>query len=147
MQKPKATILVVEDNATMRDLLVDTLDAIGYVPTGASDGSEALQKLKEQKFDLIITDIMMPGIDGIALLKKVRKDYPHLPVLFITGVATPEVVERASPDGFLAKPFRISHIEELIEDTLKGKDVAVSDSQDIEPPHPIQKNRSGPLQT
>ena len=137
MQKPKATILVVEDNATMRDLLVDTLDAIGYRPTGASDGSEALQKLKEEKFDLIITDIMMPGIDGIALLKKVRKDYPHLPVLFITGVATPEVVERASPDGFLAKPFRISHIEELIEDTLKGKNVTVGDSQDIEPPHPI----------
>ena len=147
MQKPKVTILVVEDNATMRDLLVDTLDAIGYHPTGASDGSEALQKLKEQKFDLIITDIMMPGIDGVALLKKVRKEYPHLPVLFITGVATPEVVERASPDGFLAKPFRISHIEELIEDTLKGRDVAVGDSQDIESPHPIQKNRSGPLQT
>ena len=147
MQKPKATILVVEDNATMRDLLVDTLDAIGYRATEASDGSEALQKLKEQKFDLIITDIMMPGIDGVALLKKVRKDYPNLPVLFITGVATPEVVERASPDGFLAKPFRISHIEELIEDTLKGRDVAVGDSQDIESPHPIQKNRSGPLQT
>ena len=137
MQKPKATILVVDDNATMRDLLVDTLDAIGYVPTGASDGSEALQKLKEQKFDLMITDIMMPGIDGIALLKEVRKDYPNLPVLFITGVASPEVVDRASPDGFLAKPFRISHIEQLIKDTLKGKDVAVGGSQDVEPPHQI----------
>jgi len=91
VQKPRATILVVEDNATMRDLLVDTLDAIGYRPTGASDGSEALQKLKEQKF----------------------------------------------PDGFLAKPFRISHIEELIEDTLKGKDVVGGGSQDVEPPHPI----------
>ncbi len=137
MQKPRATILVVEDNATMRDLLVDTLDAIGYLPTGASDGSEALQKLKEQKFDLMITDIMMPGIDGIALLKKVRKDYPHLPVLFIAGVATPEIMDQASPDGFLAKPFRISHIEQLIEDTLKGKDVAVGGSQDVEPPHPV----------
>ena len=137
MQKPKTSILVVDDNATMRDLLVDTLDAIGYHPTGASDGSEALQKLKEEKFDLIITDIMMPGIDGIALLKMVRKDYPNLPVLFITGVASPEVVDRASPDGFLAKPFRISHIEQLIKDTLKGKDVAVGGSQDVEPPHPI----------
>ncbi len=137
MQKPRATILVVDDEATMRDLLVDTLDAIGYLPTGASDGSEALQKLKEQKFDLMITDIMMPGIDGIALLKKVRKDYPNLPVLFIAGVATPEIMDQASPDGFLAKPFRISHIEQLIEDTLKGKDVAVGGSQDVEPPHPV----------
>ena len=137
MTKPKTSILVVDDNLTMRDLLVDTLDAIGYLPTGASDGSEALQKLKEEKFDLIITDIMMPGIDGIALLKKVRKDYPNLPVLFITGVATPEIMDQASPDGFLAKPFRISHIEQLIEDTLKGKDAVIGESQDVEPPHPI----------
>jgi CheY-like chemotaxis protein len=137
VQKPKTSILVVEDNLTMRDLLVDTLDAIGYLPTGASDGSEALQKLKEGKFDLIITDIMMPGIDGIALLKRVRKDYPKLPVLFITGVASPEIMDHASPDGFLAKPFRISHIEQLIENTLKGKATVIDGSQDVDPSHPM----------
>ena len=126
MENPRATILVVDDDATLRDLLVDTLDAVGYRTTGASDGIEALQKLKEQMFDLMITDIKMPHIDGIALLKKVRRRYPKLPVLFITGVATPEVIGRASPEGFLAKPFRISLIEELIEDTLSGKSEKVA---------------------
>jgi len=121
MQELRASILIVDDDPNLRDLLVDTLGAIGYRTTGASDGIEALQMLKEEKFDLMISDIKMPGIDGIALLKKTRRYYPDLPVLFITGVASPEIIGRASPDGFLAKPFRISHIEELIEDALKDK--------------------------
>jgi len=121
VQDPRAKILVVEDDTHLRELLIDTLDAIGYRTSGASDGVEALQKLGEEKVDLVISDIKMPGIDGVALLKKVRRYYPALPVLFITGVASPEIIGRASPDGFLAKPFRISHLEELIEDTLVGK--------------------------
>ena len=118
---PKAKILVVEDDANLRELLIDTLDAIGYRTYGAVDGIEALQKLKEEQIDLLISDIKMPGMDGVALLKKVRRHYPHLPVIFITGVASPEIIGRASPDGFLAKPFRIAHLEELIEDALTGK--------------------------
>ena len=121
MQEPKANILVVDDDVNLRELLIDTLDAIGYSASGAVDGIEALQKLKEEKIDLVISDIKMPGIDGVALLKKVRRYYPNLPVLFITGVASPEIIGRASPDGFLAKPFRFTHLEELIEDALTGK--------------------------
>jgi CheY-like chemotaxis protein len=121
MPEPKANILVVDDDVNLRELLLETLDGIGYRASGATDGIDALQKLKEEKVDLVITDIKMPGMDGIALLKKIRRYYPELPVLFITGVATPEIIGRALPDGFLAKPFRISHLEELIEDALSGK--------------------------
>ncbi|HWR84129.1 MAG TPA: response regulator [Candidatus Deferrimicrobium sp.] len=121
MPGQKATILVVDDDVTLRNLLVDTLIAIGYTAVAASDGIEALERLSERKYDLIISDVKMPGLDGVALLKKIRLHFPDLPVLFITGVATPEVIGRASPDGFLAKPFRISHLEELIEEALQGK--------------------------
>jgi len=121
MQEQKANILVVDDDAGLRELLLETLEAIGYRVSSVADGIEALQILKEQKIDLVITDIKMPGMDGIALLKKIRRYYPKLPVLFITGVATPEVIGRALPDGFLAKPFRIAHLEELIEDALSTK--------------------------
>jgi two-component system response regulator HydG len=117
--RKKAKILVVDDDRNLLDLLVDTLDAIGYQPIPAPGGVEALEKLSDEKFDLIITDIKMPDIDGIQLLKKVRRYYPELPVLFITGVTAPEIIARALPDGVLAKPFRISHIEDLIESTLK----------------------------
>lgn len=121
MPDRKAKILVVDDDSNLRELLLDTLETIGYRAGGACDGVEALQKLQEEIFDLVITDIRMPRIDGVALLEKVRRLYPTLPVLLITGVASLEVIGRASPDGFLAKPFRISHLEDMIKDTLTGE--------------------------
>jgi DNA-binding NtrC family response regulator len=117
----RAYILVVDDDKNLLDLLVDTLTTIGYRTAGAPGGLEALEKLAREKFDLVITDIKMPGMDGLALLREIRRLHSKMPVLFITGVATDDVIGRAAPDGFLAKPFRISHIEELIENTLANK--------------------------
>lgn len=126
MSTTKAKILVVDDDATLLGLLVDTLTAIGYQAVGVPGGIEALDRLRQESFDLLITDIKMPGMDGIALSKKVRRHHPDLPILFITGVASPEIIGRASPDGFLAKPFRINHIEDLIESTLKHRPETVT---------------------
>jgi CheY-like chemotaxis protein len=112
---------VVDDDANLLELLADTLTTIGYKALGAKDGMQALQMLRQEKFDLMISDIKMPVMDGIDLLKKVRRYYPRLPVLFITGFTVPEVMGEASPDGFLAKPFRISRLEKLIEQTLVGR--------------------------
>ncbi len=124
--KSQTNILVVDDDVSLLDLLVDTLTTIGYRAVGAPGGAEALEKLRTERFDLVISDIKMPGMDGIALLGEIRRRYSELPVLFITGVATDDIVGRASPDGFLAKPFRISHIEELIENTLADKKDRIS---------------------
>ncbi|MCK4606439.1 MAG: response regulator [candidate division Zixibacteria bacterium] len=121
MEKHRARILVVDDDANLLELLADTLTTIGYKALGAKDGMQALQMLRQEKFDLMISDIKMPVMDGIDLLKKVRRYYPRLPVLFITGFTVPEVMGEASPDGFLAKPFRISRLEKLIEQTLVGR--------------------------
>lgn len=118
MKQSGIKILVVDDDHNLLDLLDDTLTSIGYEATGAADGFEALKKLEQQQFDLVITDIRMPGMDGFELLRRIRESYPILPVLFITGVELPEAIKRAAPDGFLMKPFRISHIERLIEDCL-----------------------------
>lgn len=122
MESPKARVLVVDDDPGLLTLLVDTLQAIGYSVTGVQGGIAALEALQNEQFDLMVTDIKMPDLDGIQLLKKTRRHYPDLPVLFITGFATPDMLVRAAPDGYLLKPFRISHIEELIERTLKQKD-------------------------
>jgi CheY-like chemotaxis protein len=121
MREVRRKILVVDDDPNLRELLQDTLDTIGYDTIAAADGFEALEKLQDQMVDLVITDIRMPGMDGIGLLRKIRRQSPDLPVLFITGVESPDIIGRASPDGFLAKPFRISHIEELIRDALAGR--------------------------
>ena len=121
MNESKASILVVDDDHNLRELLVDTLIGTGYETDAAVDGFEALEKLRLRSYDLMISDIRMPGMDGIRLLQKVRAYFPHMPVLFITGFATPEIIGRASPDGFLAKPFRISAMEQLIEEALAGR--------------------------
>lgn len=121
-EKRTARILVVDDDPTLLELLTDTLLAIGYEATPATDGIIALDMLASQKFDLVITDIKMPRMDGLQLLKKIKRHYIGLPVLFITGVASQEVIGQAEVDGFLAKPFRIAHIEELIEQALSAKD-------------------------
>lgn len=116
----RAKILVVDDDTLLLNLLVDTLRSIGYDTIGVPGGAEALETLSQQKFDMMITDIKMPGMDGLSLLKRVKRHFPTMPVLFITGVASPEIVGYSSADGILAKPFRISHMEELIQRTLQS---------------------------
>jgi len=120
-EQQKAKILVVDDDIGLLELLVETLSTVGYKAIGAAGGVEALQKLQEEKFSLMITDIKMPDVDGLQLLRKVRRHYSRMPVLFITGVASADIIGQAAPDGFLAKPFRISQIEKLIEHALEHK--------------------------
>lgn len=121
MNNPRAHVLVVDDDPNLLGLLSDTLSALGYRTTSALGGVKALELLRDQAFDLMVTDIKMPDLDGIQLLKRVRRHFPAMPVLFISGYATPQMIVQSSPDGFLAKPFRIAHIEELIERTLQRK--------------------------
>ena len=121
MNDKNKKIIVVDDNPILLELLVDTLEIIGYNVTGFSGGRQVLEELQVEEYDLLVSDIKMPEMDGIELLDKVRKDFPKLPVLFISGVESPEILSKAQPDGFLAKPFRINHIEEQIETCLKVK--------------------------
>ncbi len=122
MDKAKVRILVVDDDQRLLGLLEDTLVTIGYVTTSVKSASDALDILSTSGFDLVITDIGMPEMDGIELLSKIRENHPKLPVIFITGVARPELIGEANSEKILAKPFRISNLEELIEETLSGKE-------------------------
>ena len=119
-------ILVVDDDDRIRTLLIDTLSALGYNSLGAKDGDEALSLLLTEKLDLVITDVRMPKLNGLALLKNIKNQNPLMPVLIITGYNLAFAKERAlenGADGFLAKPFRIGKIEELIQKALGIKTV------------------------
>lgn len=115
-------ILVVDDDRQLRDLLVDTLQTVGYESLGVADGLEALSALRADNIDLVISDISMPKMDGIELAGKMRQDYPDVGILLITGVATAETERQAISDnlcdGYLAKPFRIDRIEGMIDSLL-----------------------------
>lgn len=130
MSQP-VSILIVDDDDKLRHLLIDTLQSLGYNATGATNGEEALSLLTQEKIDLVITDVKMPYLDGIKLLKEVKKKNPQLPILMITGYSfafPAEQALKAGADGFLAKPFRIGRIEELIQSALSKKKTTPSTS-------------------
>jgi CheY-like chemotaxis protein len=78
-------ILIVEDEFLSRDNLCKFLGSEGYIIREASNGAEALEKLASESFDLVITDFVMPHVDGLRLIELVRDKWPQLPVILITG--------------------------------------------------------------
>jgi CheY-like chemotaxis protein len=115
------SILIVDDNPNMSSLLSEMLEVFDYQSVRASDGSDALDKLSETKFSLVITDMRMPNMTGLELLREVKGRFPDIPVVLISGYAVSDVQDdtgSAKPDGFLAKPFMMSDIEELLNSLL-----------------------------
>ncbi len=111
MAKPR--LLVVEDEPTMRIALSDALSAEGYAVTEVADGAEGLRCIQEEPFDLIITDLRLPRINGLQLLTKARELQPHCAVILITAYATAETAVKAMKEGaydYLIKPFDIEEI-------------------------------------
>jgi len=83
--KGEPKVLVVDDDDRIRSLLLDTLSALGYHALGAKNGEEALTLLETEKLDMVITDVRMPKMNGLSLLKNIKNLNPLLPVLIITG--------------------------------------------------------------
>jgi CheY-like chemotaxis protein len=82
-----ARILVAEDETSVREFVARALRGRGHEVTAVEDGGAALEALEMDAYDLLLTDIVMPGLDGIALALKVGKDHPGMPVLLMTGFA------------------------------------------------------------
>jgi two-component system response regulator PilR (NtrC family) len=114
-------ILIVDDNPHMSNLLSDILDFFDYKGVGARDGEEALKTLGEKSFDMVITDLRMPRMDGMNLLRALKEKFPQLPVVVITGFGTESSRSdafAAHADGFLAKPFKVEDIKQLLKEHL-----------------------------
>lgn len=124
---PKAHILVVEDDWDLRDALSDTLEFDGYQVQAAASAEEALQLLSHKRFDLVVSDINMGGMDGHELLVRVRALYPVLPVVLITAFGSIGSSVRAMQQGavdYLLKPFKpeqlIATVEKYLTVRVKG---------------------------
>ncbi len=116
-----AYILVVEDEEKYRQILRIMLSLKGHKIDEAADGQEALKKIKEENYDLIISDIRMPGLNGLELLAKVKELSPPVPVVFITAYATVDsAVEamRAGAVDYIPKPFEEERIHLTVERAL-----------------------------
>src|SRR5688572_13479478 len=119
---PGAHILVVEDDPRVSRSTVDALDELGYLPIASASGREALEQLATHpEIDLVLTDVMMPEMTGTELAAEVRRLYPRVPVLFVTGY----VGEAGDADDLiggelLRKPFTVAALANAVETALGG---------------------------
>ncbi len=104
----KKKVLVAEDSLTTRTLEKNILEAAGFDVTTAVDGAEALTKLHEQSFDVVVTDVQMPRMDGFALTERIKKDdrFKNIPVVLVTALQTEADKRRgieAGADAYITK--------------------------------------------
>jgi len=117
-------ILVVDDEEEVRDTLYNVLKSLDYKPYVAASGKEALQILKREKIDVVLSDLYMPEMDGIELLKKVRMENNKIVFLMITAHPTIETAVEAIKKGaydYLTKPFHIEEVRLKINRALEKK--------------------------
>lgn len=123
-------VLVVDDDKVIREGLQRILKAEGYLVESFSSGRQALDCLEERDFDLIITDLKMPGMSGLEVLQSIKVEHPDLPVILITGYAAidnaVEVMKSGASD-YLAKPFANEEIVQKVRKALEARAVLLDE--------------------
>lgn len=115
-------ILLIDDEAIALTNLTHVLKREGYAVTACKDGETALAALAKGDYDLVLTDLKMPGLDGMEVLRRTRADYPDVPVIMITGHASLDSAVEAMKAGayhYLAKPFRLAEAREIVRSALE----------------------------
>ncbi|NOZ65234.1 MAG: response regulator [Alphaproteobacteria bacterium] len=119
-----AHILIAEDELAVRMFVSRALEHRGHSTVGVEDGGAAVDAMSSESFDLLLTDIVMPVMDGIALALKVSSDHPDMPILMMTGYAHER--QRAHNlesliHDVISKPFSLDELCATVEETLKKK--------------------------
>lgn len=130
------SVLIVDDERSMRDFLKILLEKEGHKVAIAESGKKALEILDNQEVDVIVSDIRMPGMTGIELLGAVKEKYPDLPIIMITAFASPDDAVLAMKNGafdYITKPFNVDEIKSVIasatsktQQTIKPQDLSSS---------------------
>ena len=118
----KGQILVVDDELGIRTLLSDVLNIAGYQVTMAADGLDALNQIRNNKFDLILLDVNLPKVDGFAILEKIRSSAPTQPIIMISARTERDDVThglRLGADDYIRKPFGVEELVLRIENRLR----------------------------
>lgn len=111
-------ILVVDDEASIRKSLKDVLSMENYEVQTAKDAEDALEQLHQKSFDLVISDIKMPKVDGLELLQMIRQKWSKMPVMLMSGHGDGETAKKAKSLGachFIPKPLDLMHLLGLLE--------------------------------
>ncbi|MFC2160685.1 sigma-54-dependent transcriptional regulator [Acidobacteriota bacterium] len=122
----KLKILIVDDEDIVRESLRDWLESMGYAVDIAGSGQEALQKIESKKFKILLTDLIMPGMDGIELMKKAKTIVPTISPVIITAHATVQTAITAMREGahdYIEKPFCPEKVELLMKNLIKHQEL------------------------
>ena len=118
------SILVIDDKENVRKMLSKTLETEGYEVETAEDGAVGWEKAKEKRYDLVLTDLKLPKMDGLEVLAKVKESDPEIAVIVMTAYGTIETAVQAMKEGafdYLAKPFDPDHLNVLIKRALENR--------------------------
>jgi hypothetical protein len=129
---PIARLLIVDDETAQMKALSDTLNHEGYAAAGFTTAQQALEALRSQSFDLLLTDLMMPEMDGIALLRAAQEIDPHLVGIMMTGHGTIETAVEAMKAGaldYILKPFKLSAVLPVLSRALAVRRLRVENEQ------------------
>jgi two-component system chemotaxis response regulator CheY len=121
-------VLIVEDDSATRRLYRFLLANGGYVVIEAEDGVAALEQMTKHHCDLVITDMNMPRMDGMELIRTIRQDYPSVYVILITAFGTPDTEKQAKKIGandYLAKPFDFEELERRVRTFFQERSGAI----------------------
>jgi CheY-like chemotaxis protein len=116
-----ARVLVAEDNPAVREFIVRSLMSAGHRALAVADGQQALDTLAKEKFDVLVTDIVMPNVDGIALALKAVRLFPDLRIVMISGYAQERMRAHnldALVHRIIAKPFSLEEICDAVKDSI-----------------------------
>lgn len=121
---PVAKILVVDDEELIRNCIAEVINILGHEDCNAENGQDALEQLAGNSIDIVITDIHMPGMDGIQLLRHIKDRHPHVDVLVTTGsfgkYGVAEINEEGAAD-YLPKPFDIKELQTKLNRVLNER--------------------------
>ena len=124
MREKQIHLLLVEDELALREATAERLEEHGYRVVQAESGEAALQSLADFAFDVVITDLRLPGIDGIQLIETARERYPDIAGLVVTGYGTVKDAVKAIKRGasdFITKPFQFDHLLHILSSTLEQR--------------------------
>lgn len=119
-----ASLLIVEDKDSMADMLGETFESAGYQVLIARDGAEGIKRIKEEKIDLVLTDLKLPKREGMDVLRAAKEENPALPVIVMTAYGTVDIAVKAIKEGacdFITKPFDTDHLVLLVKKALENQ--------------------------
>jgi two-component system response regulator RegA len=120
-EEMKPDILLVDDEVNFLNALSQRFEARGFKADAVTSGEEALEKVKGKNYNIVILDLVMPGMGGIEVLKNIKKNYPDLPVIILTGQGTTEKAVEAMKEGAMDYMEKPADIATLVQKTLEAR--------------------------